>query len=196
VAIAFALPLAACAIHPLPEDVTGQPTYHIVQKIRCEAVEAITKLAVRALRESYHPPTLALADRVESGELRVTWLFDDPKLRRDVDPNVHRNFDLFALSAVGLAFTFQISENNDARANANFRMPFSNGIFGLSVAAGNILDRENERKLTTGHTFLELYELTDPDVCSNIAARAGNLLYPITGKVGVGRGFRHFLLAQ
>src|SRR4051812_33466181 len=84
--------LAGCAIHPLPQDVTWDTTYRIVQKIRCEARDALTALAVRGLRESTYPPTLALADRLEARELLVTDLFDNPKYRRDVDPRVHVNF--------------------------------------------------------------------------------------------------------
>src|SRR6185295_1159755 len=37
---------AACAIHPLPEDVTGVSTFYIVRQIRCEAREAIIRSAV------------------------------------------------------------------------------------------------------------------------------------------------------
>ena len=36
-AIALSFLGAGCAIHPLPQDVTGVDTYHIVRQIRCEA---------------------------------------------------------------------------------------------------------------------------------------------------------------
>jgi hypothetical protein len=35
--VGMAFAAAGCAIHPLPEDVTGVPTYVIAKKIRCEA---------------------------------------------------------------------------------------------------------------------------------------------------------------
>jgi hypothetical protein len=38
--------LAGCAIHPLPDDVTGVTTYNIVRQIRCEARQAIFDFAV------------------------------------------------------------------------------------------------------------------------------------------------------
>src|SRR5947209_1020231 len=95
--IGFAVPLAACAIHPLPEHVTGQPTYHIVQKIRCEAREALIDLALRALRESTNPRTLALADLYETqkdkDKVSIIDLFANPIYKRDVDPEVHKNFN-------------------------------------------------------------------------------------------------------
>jgi hypothetical protein len=42
-AVGISLGTAACATHPLPEDVTGVPTVAIVNKIRCEAAEAVQR---------------------------------------------------------------------------------------------------------------------------------------------------------
>jgi hypothetical protein len=192
--VGLTLSLTACAIHPLPDDVTRESTYHIVQKIRCEAREALTKLAVRALRESHQPSTLDLAQQIEDGRLRVTEIFEKPHLQTLVDRQVHNNFDIFALSAVALAFTFTITEGNNNTANATFKMPFTNGLFQLTADAGGKLDRVAERKLEANHTFLELYELTDPAVCAKIAAGGGNFIYPITGKIGLEEVFETFYL--
>ena len=41
--------LAGCAIHPLPDDVTGVSTYNIVRQIRCEARQAVFEYAVQWL---------------------------------------------------------------------------------------------------------------------------------------------------
>ena len=49
-AIAAALLLSACSIHPLPEDVTGVNTYHIVRQIRCETRAAAIAIILRELR--------------------------------------------------------------------------------------------------------------------------------------------------
>jgi hypothetical protein len=40
-AICLVVSASGCAIHPLPEDVTGVSTYHIVRRIRCEARQAV-----------------------------------------------------------------------------------------------------------------------------------------------------------
>jgi hypothetical protein len=42
-AFGISLGTAACAVHPLPEDVTGVSTVAIVNKIRCEAAEAVQR---------------------------------------------------------------------------------------------------------------------------------------------------------
>src|ERR1043166_3471481 len=148
--VGYALTLAGCSIHPLPEDVTRETTYRIVQKIRCEAREALTELSVAALRESRDAGTHDLAARVEAGHLQVTALFEDPRYHPYVDPNVGHIFRIFALSAVAFDFTFTITENNDSLANAKFRMPFTSGLFTLGLAAGMELARQNERKLKKG----------------------------------------------
>ena len=43
--IGLAPALAACSIHPLPEDVTRKATYDIVEQIRCEARRAVAEYA-------------------------------------------------------------------------------------------------------------------------------------------------------
>src|SRR5258708_16448855 len=48
--VAVALLLSAGSIHPLPEDVTGVNTYHIVRQIRCETRAAVIAIILRVLR--------------------------------------------------------------------------------------------------------------------------------------------------
>jgi hypothetical protein len=45
------LGLGACAIHPVPEDVTGVKTTHIVHRIRCEAQDIIRQAETRFTRK-------------------------------------------------------------------------------------------------------------------------------------------------
>src|SRR5437868_4193734 len=47
---AAGLMLSSCAIHPLPEDVTGVDTFHIVRQIRCETREAARQFLLRQLK--------------------------------------------------------------------------------------------------------------------------------------------------
>src|SRR4051812_38951327 len=54
---------SACAIHPLPQDVTGNNTARIVRKIRCEARDSIqrkTILYLTSLDERTFPKAHAL----------------------------------------------------------------------------------------------------------------------------------------
>ena len=49
-AFAAALLLAGCALHPLPEDVTGVSTYDIARQIRCETREAAKERVLTEIR--------------------------------------------------------------------------------------------------------------------------------------------------
>jgi hypothetical protein len=187
--------LAGCAIHPLPEDVTRETSYQIVQKIRCEAREALTNLSVQVLRKSDNPRTLALADRIAAGELTVTELFDNPVYRRDVDPKVHRHFNVFALSAVAWDFSFTGLEKNNNSANAGFRsLHGGTGTFTLGLKGGANFERQNERQVQFGDTFLELDDELNPEFCADAAAGRRNFVYPITGKIGLQELFDTFVV--
>ena len=48
--ICVLLLVSSCAIHPVPEDVTGVDTYHIVRQIRCETRKAVIDFLMRQLR--------------------------------------------------------------------------------------------------------------------------------------------------
>jgi hypothetical protein len=54
--------LSGCAIHPLPEDITGNTTLAIVQKVRCEGFAALNDISIKLLRESNYQPLLSVAD--------------------------------------------------------------------------------------------------------------------------------------
>ena len=48
--VAALLLLTNCTIDPVPEDVTGVDTYHIVRQIRCETRAAAAELVLKELR--------------------------------------------------------------------------------------------------------------------------------------------------
>ena len=64
--LGWLLLVSGCAIHPLPEDVTGVDTYHIVRQIRCEAREAGRQALVRWLRRLTNSPDPRLAQQAGS----------------------------------------------------------------------------------------------------------------------------------
>jgi hypothetical protein len=186
--------LGGCAIHPLPENVTRDTTYDIVQKIRCEGREALDNISIRLFRRSTDQRTLDLADRVAAGELTVPEVFFVPKYRRNLflDKETTELFLAYTLSAVTFDFDFQITEDNNNMANANFTLPMVNGIFTLAANAGAELNRKSERKFQITNSFAELHTL-DRRYCESIAARIGNIVYPITGKIGLEEVFETFV---
>lgn len=190
----MAMVLAGCAIHPLPGDVTRDTTYQIVKKIQCEAREALDVLAVSVLRESHRPELQDLADKIEKQTFFVRQ-FLDPEYRGvlTLDRSVGTVFLVFTLSAIVLDFDFSITETNDNTIDTNFRLPITGGLFTLGLKGGKKLVRKNQRTFQSGVTFYSLHqEAYDPVNCS-IAATHGNIVYPITGKIGLEEVFDTFL---
>jgi hypothetical protein len=69
-AVALSLTATGCAIHPLPEDVTGVDTYHIVRRIRCEARDTlrtiVTEWLAKLAAKTGDPLLQQLASQYES----------------------------------------------------------------------------------------------------------------------------------
>jgi hypothetical protein len=192
----FALLLASCAIHPLPEDVTRNTTFDIVRKIRCEGLEALDNISIRLLRTSTYPPLLEAADRIAAGELRVVDFMSNPKYRaivQHLDPSVQWLFEAYTLTAVTFDFEFMITEDNNNQVVADFGMLLTRGLFSIGGAnAGAKFDRQTDRRFQVTNSFFELH-LLDHAECGSISAKIGNLIYPITGKIGLEEVFDTFV---
>jgi hypothetical protein len=117
--------VTGCSIHPLPEDVARSSTIEIVEKIRCEAQQAIW--------ENAQPP-----ERVKPAR---------PNLR-DYHP-----FDKFKGAAIAYEFQFTITENNKNSASASFLMPLTDGKFSLGISGGKNLQRQSDRNFVIAETF-------------------------------------------
>jgi len=184
--------ISGCAIHPLPEDVTRETTFDIVEKIRCEGREALDNISVRLLRTSADPATLAFADRVAARELTVNELLQRHSRRLILSPEVWELFTAYSTSAVTFDFKFTITEENNNQAAADFRWLGGSGLFSLNTNAGAKLERQGERRFLVSSSFYELHNL-NASYCANIAARIGNIVYPITGKIGLEEVFETFV---
>ena len=112
-AIALSFFASGCAIHPLPEDVTGVSTYHIVRQIRCEARDTLRRIVIKWLHNLVEHG-LSLAD-----QLALQYQNDPPSIR-----GFH--YDLFRGPALvkvrsaaklfydaGLAYSFDLTMTED-----------------------------------------------------------------------------------
>jgi hypothetical protein len=193
--------LAGCAIHPLPEDVTGVDTAHIVRQIRCESREALI-----------HEIKQWLTSRANAGD-RIS---QDLLAKYDADPESISNFNANVFPAsytaerqlvnlfytAGLAYTFDLkmSENNDFTPPAFLdliRPSPPRPKFTLGITAGALFDRSNERKFTTTDTVGSLLKLNAALVngrryCTGFIVTK-NYIYPIAGQIGVGRVIHDFI---
>jgi hypothetical protein len=155
--------VAACSIHPLPEDFSRSTTFDIVQKIRCEARDAVGEVALTPKgRVSF----ISARDAVQplSVETARGWL--SPGLQ---------------YAAIGYSFKFTITEADNGSASGLFQFPFSNGTFSLGVNAGEDKKRKNDRSFDLVEDFAQL--LSDSGLICGPGNK--NWKYPITGEIGV-----------
>jgi hypothetical protein len=193
--------LAGCAIHPLPENVTGVDTADIVRQIRCESREAVINeikkwLVVRA----------SAGDPVSQRLLRKYDI--DPESISDFNAAVfpasyveeRRMIYLFYSAGIAYSFDLRMTENNDFNPPAALdliRPSPPRPKFTLGLGAGALFDRENERKFTTTDTFGSLLKLNAAVVrgrryCTGFIVTE-NYIYPIAGRIGVGKTIHDFI---
>jgi hypothetical protein len=191
---------SGCAIHPVPEDVTGVDTYHIVRQIRCETRKAVIDFLKRELhRLGDGPGGDPIAERLA---LRYD---SDPEAARAFKPGLfpgpdylqYRNFfNLIYSAAIAYTFDLTMTEENDLGTNINLLGPWKPK-FTLNVTGDANRQRSNQRTFTVTDTFKSLLaNLNAPDengvlYCEGQITQA-NHLYPIAGEIGVYKSVKTF----
>jgi hypothetical protein len=169
--------LAGCSVHPIPDDVGPQlPTEEIVRSIRCEMKLGVVDVVQRLLDKEagINVDTRSLLTR--SG--RHAAISSTP-------PQVIESF-LKEYGKVGVAydFEFDIKEHNHAEAGFGFKLPYTSPA-ALDLGASALLDkiRAGKRTFSSQETFGDI--LDRKDWCENFKVRDKNLVYPITGSIGL-----------
>jgi hypothetical protein len=187
--------LANCAIHPVPEDVTGVDTYHIVRQIRCETRKAAADLVLKELTrlgtdhedQAADPIAKRLVAQYEADPESITSfrpsLFPGPQYAQT------RNlYNVIYSAAIAYNFDLTMNEENDLGTVTNFLGPWVSKLtFGLTADADR--GRSNERTFTITDTFSGLLTTVDTPVrgeryCDGQIVEA-NYIYPIAGRIGV-----------
>ncbi|HEY4921281.1 MAG TPA: hypothetical protein VII40_14340 [Xanthobacteraceae bacterium] len=194
-AIALSLLVAGCAIHPLPEDVTGVDTAGIVKQIRCETRDAAREMIRKQLEKlaTYSDEATAtiaknlLAQYAENVELMTE--FNPSRSFPGPDYAQIRNiFNLFNSGAIAYSFELTMHEDNNLGSTNNFLGPWNNKLM-LNLMGDFNRSRENYRTFTIADKFsFLLKELNTPKnghyYCDGQIAVA-NYIYPIAGRIGV-----------
>jgi len=199
-ALAAALLLSNCAIHPLPENVTGVDTPDIVRQIRCEARQAVIDeirhwLASRAAAGD--PISQQLMAKYDASPESISGF--NAKVFPASYVEERRTVNLFYTAAIAYTFDLKMIENNDLTAfNANLVRPSPpQPKFTLGLGAAALLDRVNERKFTATDTFGSLLQLNaavvrDRRYCTGFIVKE-NYVYPIAGRIGVDKAIHDFI---
>lgn len=202
-AAAAVLLLSGCAIHPVPEDVTGVDTYHIVRQIRCETRHAAAEFVISQLRE-----LVAGGERQAGDPIAQRFVEDydrDPETISNFRPSVFagqdyvqvRNFYNLIYSA-GVAYNFDLTmtEDNNLGANANFVGPWTGATFTLGLIGDANRQRANERVFTVTDSLGTLLTKLNTPVrgrryCDG-QIKGPNYVYPVAGHIGVDKMVKTF----
>jgi hypothetical protein len=178
--ITLACSLSACAIHPLPQDVTGLSTQLIVRQIRCESRKAIIDTGFDWLnsRSEFEP---YIKD--------ILMQFLDPNNLPKFHYNLfkgetRRVLQLFFDTGIAYNYKLTMTEANGLTGGLSLIQPFVRGMETLGIAGGGTLQRQNLRTFTITDSFSKLIqELPERDCTDNIAS--ANFVYPIAGRIGM-----------
>lgn len=198
-AIALSFFGAGCAIHPLPEDVTGGvDTYHIARQIRCEAHQTVVQLVKTWLGQmasvGYARPRELLAIYDTDPDAISTFSYDQFKGAEYVQ--VRSMAKLFYDTGIAYNFDFAMTEDNDITAGVDFLKPLTEPKFTLGIGGGAKRKRANKRTFTLTDTFSGLLKLNvpvrDKRYCEGHIVRA-NYIYPIAGRIGIDQTVQDFV---
>ncbi|HEV7410346.1 MAG TPA: hypothetical protein VGO01_17845 [Bradyrhizobium sp.] len=199
-AAAAASLMTGCAIHPVPEDVTGADTSDIVKQIRCETRDA----ARRIIRERLE--RLATFGSNVTAQNLLAQFTADPNSMVGFNPEQSfpgkenkqiRNFFTAVYStAIGYSFDLTMEEVNNISSTLNFLGPWKS-VFTLGVTGSADRSRQNVRTFTITDKFdFLLGRLNTPkngeQYCDGRIV-GPNYVYPIAGQIGVYNSVRTFL---
>ena len=157
--------LLGCSTHPLPQDVARVSVVDIVRRIRCEAKEGLEDALQRAAAQG--ASRRAHVERI-----------------RD-------------LSKIGYEFRFEISEDNKAGASGlTFERAASHpgdGFKLVLVADLNGDQSENARKNTRIFSVIDELKELHKARCGQVETTRRNLIYPITGSIGIAEVVRTYI---
>jgi hypothetical protein len=191
-AVAVASLVCSCALHPVPEDVTGVNTYHIARQIRCETRDAAREFVLNELRRLAADPdgdpiAKRLLTKYESEPDSISTF--KPELFPG--PNYARVRDFFTIVySAGIAYNFDLtmSEDNNIGTNMSLLGPWVPK-FTLGIVADLNRTRTNQRTFTLTDTFGSLLTKLGTPVrgrryCDGQIVQA-NYVYPVAGSIGV-----------
>lgn len=172
--------IAGCATHPLPENVTAFDTKEIVFQIRCEARAALKDATIAFLTNSkleIPQNTRAAAADLAAGTTRFADF--DPKA---LDPATSGYLQKYESAAIAYDFTFNIVEDNSAGVDLDFLSKWTKGTVGLNFKVNNDRQRQTIRNFRIVDNFGSLRKYRR---CPKITEKTPNLVYPVTGTIGL-----------
>jgi hypothetical protein len=195
VALSGAAMLAGCSIYPLPEDVTGFESKHIVQIVRCQARDAVRAEVQRTLLAPLWAD--AVIYNGKTGRETAAWLRENPdnylRLKlADFAPQAARLYRNYGDTMISYDFTLDATEMNTAGLDLNFLKAFTGGSTTIGLKATNERTRQVRRNSRHYDNFDNLARNLSNEYCDGVPT-SENPLYPSTGLIKVRTLIRDFV---
>lgn len=196
---ALAALASGCAIHPLPENVTGLSTYNIVRQIRCETRETVIGSILRFLTDDANYRGGKVDEVSRNVGLRFASDYrSNPFSISRFDPELLSGFAktvVELLWGTGIAYNFvlQMKEVNNVDPMINLLRMFSKSTQMLGLNGNFDRQRQNSRSFTITDNFADLVKKLRADYCNGQIVEA-NTVYPIAGNVGMDLVVHDFLV--
>lgn len=163
--------VAGCSVHPIPDDLSRETTFSIVNNIRCEVKEQVRIRLQELLDASKHPKVRSIpADQVIH---RLSTLIQ-------YDRVIASKVLKYAAIVIGYSFEFDITETDENSASASFKVPFTNTTFTLDANGRANFTRRARRTFSINDSFRDLALLN----CTGALSPRPNLIHPVTGSIG------------
>lgn len=177
--------VTGCSVHPIPDDVSPLKTEDIVRYARCELKRGVAERINEALVE------VALSD------INPEDVLERKAFERICAKNTRlaNKLQAYGASAIAYDFEFNIFEKNQVESTIGLKLPL---LFvpavpnsGLDLTASGKLHkaRDAKRSFRSAENFRDLRYLD----CKGFGARDKNLLYPITGQIGLDKVVKTFI---
>lgn len=196
---AFGSLVAACSIHPLPENVTGLSTYNIVRQVRCETRNAVISSILTYLTDNANYRGGKVDENSRNIGLKLAADYrSNPYSISKFDPNSLSGFAktvMQLLFDIGIAYNFNLDmkEDNNIDPSITLLKMFHNSKYSLGFGGNFDRQRENTREFTITDNFADLVQKVRADYCNGQVVEA-NVVYPIAGKVGMDLVIHDFIV--
>jgi hypothetical protein len=189
---------AGCAIHPVPENMTGVSTYEIVRHIRCET----RKAAIESILDYLTDERNLNSDKKLGVDAHSHQVGLDYQKRVDETPSSIATFkpDLLTGQAksvvdvvwdTGIAayYDLTMTETNNIDPTLDLVRSLTKNTLKLGLTGNYDRMRKNERSFTTTDNFGDLIAKVPSDYCNGQIVQA-NMNYPVAGEIGMKRSSR------
>jgi hypothetical protein len=193
-AAAAALLMSGCAIHPVPEDVTGLATSDIVKQIRCEtrdAARGVIRKYLGYMATQHDPAGQALLEKFEADPDSMVYFNPERDLPGE-DRRIYRDaFKVIYSAAVAYSFDLSMIEDNNLKGTVNFIGPWNVAKVTLGITPELNRQRRNDRLFTISDRLdfllvnLNTSNSRGKQYCDGHIALGPNYIYPIAGHIGI-----------